>query len=138
MRISPFAKSYLRLRAAKLMVSQCTIWHPQDNTYDPAQLASIVPPLGAPIYVGQCRFWRAATGVQTLMGEEIVTVTETFLSIPYNSVVPVERDIARIDNHDDPTMIGRTMQLIGIARGGSLRGSRVFSVRMFESAKGSW
>lgn len=137
MRISPTAQAYVRKRATELMADQCRIFKPQKPVLD-RNTGKTVTPDPVIKYEGPCRFWEVQSGGQVLIGDEQVTMSQTYLSLPFNSVVPESDDVVEITASADDSLVGTTVQVISIVRGGGLRGSRKLSVRVVESQKASW
>lgn len=124
-----FSLSYLRTRTTEKMDHTCRINRP--GSYTDNDLTGIASyQAGAVVYEGPCRFWEAQGGSGGFLGEEQVKVTQTFLSIPWSSPVPEEDDVITILTHVDPDMVGRTVQVEAMTRGGDLRASRVFRVKI--------
>lgn len=136
MRISPFARSYVRRRTADHMVDACKIWTPGDPVIDANGVATRAE--GTLKYEGQCRFWEVNAGQQIVVAGEQITMTQAYLTLPYNSVVPESDDIIQITASDDADLVGRTVNVISVVRGGGLRASRKFLVQVVDSKKATW
>lgn len=137
MRISPFAAKYVRSRTAERMTDQCRIWKPgppvlDRNTGKTKRAADIVR------YEGKCRFWEVSSGQQVLIGDQQLVMSQSYLSLPYNSVVPESDDIIKITKSVDDDLTGRTVRVVSVVRGGGLRASRRFMVQVVESEKANW
>lgn len=89
-------------------------------------------------YEGVCRFWEVQAGSPVVIGDQQVTVTQSYLSLPFDSYVPEQDDIVLITKSADHDLEGRTVQVVSTVRGGGLRASRKFQVRLVESQKASW
>lgn len=137
LRISSFAGSYIRRRAAHLMVDECRIWTPGAPVVAPGTKIATrgVKELK---YEGPCRLWEAQSGSQVIIGEEQVSMTQTFLSLPYTAPIPEPDDICQITKSVDIDLVGRTVSIVAITRGGGLRASRRFLVRVVDSKRGEW
>lgn len=135
MRISPFARSYLRKRSTQLMVDTCTVFSPQVvPTLDPAsQQAS--RPTNHVIYSGACRVWQEPAGGQVLMGDQLITQTNTSVSVPWDAPTARMNDLVLITMSDDTTILNKTLKIIAITRSGGLRGSRVYLCQALESSQ---
>jgi len=137
MRISPMASGYIRKRATDLMHDACKIYTPGKPVLDRTTGKTHTP---APTmkYQGPCRYWEVQAGQQILVGEEELVMTQSYLSLPYDAAVPESDDTVQITASSDPTLVGTTVSVISVVRGGGLRASRKLLVRVVESQKGSW
>jgi hypothetical protein len=137
MPLSKFAANYVRNRTTQRMGDKCVIFKPGGMQIDPvtrkAQRAEREVK-----YEGICRFWEIQAGAQSVIGDQQVVVTQSFLSLPYDAPVPESDDIVQIVESADPDLVGRTVQVVSIVRGGGLRASRKFIVRLVDSQKASW
>lgn len=137
MRISPFAASYVRRRTTDHMVDACKIWTPAAPVVNPTTgVAS--RPAGTIKYEGPCRFWEVNAGQQIVVAGEQITMSQAYLTLPYNSVVPESDDVVQITASDDVDLIGRVVNIISVTRGGGLRASRKFLVQVVDSQKSTW
>lgn len=137
MPLSKFAASYVRSRTADRMDDECRIFKPGGMVIDPVthkakRVDAVVK------YEGKCRFWEVQAGSQVVIGDQQVVVTQSYLSLPYDAPVPESDDIVEITKSVDPDLEGRTVQVVSIVRGGGLRASRKFLVRLVDSQKASW
>lgn len=137
MRVSQFASSYVRRRTTDRMVDACKIWKPGAPVVDPVTKKASRS-AGELKYEGPCRFWEVSAGSQVIIGDEQVTMTNAYLSVPYNTPVPESDDIVQITASDDPDLVGRTVHIISMVRGGGLRASRVFQVSVTDSKRSTW
>lgn len=137
MRISPFAASYVRKRTAERMDDVCKVWKPGppvlDRTTGKTRRGDSVVK-----YEGPCRFWEVTSGQQALLGDTQVVFSQSYLSLPYNSVVPESDDVVKIIRSVDADLTGRTVRVVSVVRGGGLRASRRFMVQVIDSSKDSW
>lgn len=137
MRISPTTQAYIRKRATDLMHDTCIIYKPGKPVLDRnTGKTHTGPPLVK--YTGPCRFWEVQAGQQMLMGDEQITITQTYLSLPFDAPVPEEDDTVEILACADASLVGMTVSVISVVRGGGLRASRKMLVRVVESEKDSW
>ena len=136
MRISPFAASYVRKRTTERLSDTCKIWKPGDPVTNPDGTA--YRPEAQVRYEGPCRFWEVNAGQQIVVAGEQITMTQAYLSLPYNSVVPESDDIVQILSSADDDLVGRTVNVISVVRGGGLRASRKFMVQVVDSKKDTW
>jgi hypothetical protein len=137
MRVSPTAQAYIRRRASELMADECRIFKPQKPVLD-RNTGKTVTPSPVTKYEGPCRYWEVQSGQQISVGDEQLTLTQSYLSLPYDAPVPESDDIVEITKSVDSTLQGTTVAVISITRGGGLRGSRKLLVRVVESKKDSW
>lgn len=137
MPLSKFAASYVRSRTADKMEDECRIFKPGEMVVDPvthkARRGEAVVK-----YEGPCRFWEVQAGAQVVVGDNQVVVTQSYLSLPYNAPVPESDDIVQITKSVDEDLEGRTVQVVSVVRGGGLRASRKFLVRLVDSRKDTW
>ena len=137
MRISPFAADYVRKRTAERMDDVCRVWKPgppvlDRNTGKTRRDDSQVK------YEGPCRLWEVTSGSQALLGDQQLVFSQSYLSLPYNSVVPESDDVVKIVKSVDNDLQGRTVRVVSVVRGGGLRASRRFMVQVIDSEKASW
>jgi hypothetical protein len=137
MKISQFARDYVRKRTEDRMEDACKIWKPGEPTFDPVtKRASRAEAVVR--YEGMCRIWEAQAGAQVLVGDEQVTMTSTYLTLPREAPVPESDDVIEITDALDPDMIGRTVTITGVSRGGDMAPSRRFMVEVMDSQKDTW
>lgn len=136
MRISPFAASYVRKRTTEHMVDRCKIWQPGDVVVDEDGFAHRDEALVK--YEGPCRFWEVNAGQQIIVGDQQISMTQSYLSLPFDSVIPEQDDIVQITASVDSDLVGRVVNITGVVRGGGLRASRKFTVQVVESKKPTW
>lgn len=134
--VSRFAASYVRKRTTERMEDRCRIWKPGPPVTGPDGKAT--RSVATVKYEGKCRIWEVSSGTQVLIGDEKLTMTQTYLSLPYNSVVPESDDVIKILACDDNDLVGRTVTVLSVVRGGGLRASRKFLVQVVESRKATW
>lgn len=138
--VSPFSQTFLQDHATDLMTSSCRVYTPNlgVGTYD--RVTGRVT-AGDPVikYEGPCRIWEVPGGQQIIVGDEEITVTQTYLSLPYwITPLPENDDIIQVIESDDPDLVGRTLSVVSTVRGGGLRASRRFQVKISESKKATW
>lgn len=138
-RVSPFARNYIRSRSSDLMTDVCQIYRPGSGqvTYDPVTHRATNADR-TPLYEGPCRLWQVPTSnSQTFEGQDIL-VSQMYLSLPWNAMVPEPEDQAKILVSDDPTVVGRYYQIEAIERAGGLRASRRLLVQAIDSPSTLW
>ena len=136
--VSRFAASYVRKRTAERMTDTCEIWKPGPPVTDRANGGKATRAKALVKYFGPCRIWEVNAGTQVLIGDEKLVMTQTYLSLPFNSVVPESEDVIKIVSCDDNDLVGRTVTVISVVRGGGLRASRKFLVQVVDSRKDTW
>lgn len=135
--ISSYARKYVRERTADRMVDACKIWKPGPPVLDPATGKTKRGP-GTTKYEGPCRVWEAPVGSPTFDTQQKLVVTATYLSIPFDAPVPDQDDVVLITKSDDSDLQGRTVSIVSMVRGGGLRASRRFQVRIVTSNRDNW
>jgi hypothetical protein len=135
--ISKFGRSYVRKRATQRQDDACKIWKPGPVVVDKSTGKSSRSVLQVK-YEGPCRFWEVTAGQQIVVGDEQITMTQAYLSLPYNAPIPEADDVVEITHSDDTDLIGRTVEVISAVRGGGLRASRRLMVKVRESKKANW
>lgn len=136
MRISPFAASYVRKRTTEHMVDRCRIWKPGDVVVDDD--GSAHRDESQLKYEGPCRFWEVNAGQQIVVGDQQISMTQSYLSLPFDSIIPEQDDVVQITESVDSDLVGRVVNITGVVRGGGLRASRKFTVQVVESKKPTW
>ena len=128
---SPFALNYLRVRSDEMMVSECVIVRPSPTqspvVLDPVSRKAVVSD-GAPVYTGVCRMWQVSSGNNTWEQDREVAIATTYLSLPHGAVAE-PNDLVLITADNDPALVGRSLTVEAVTRGGGLRGSRVMRVQ---------
>lgn len=133
MKVSDYARNYLRSRSTELMEDTCRIYRPSSNrvSYNPVTRQAINT-TGTDIYRGVCRVWEVPAGGKFVLGEVEYTTTQLWLSLPYDSPVPEPDDQVEILASDDVSLIGRHLKVLSVVRGGGLRGSRKMQVEFVD------
>lgn len=138
--VSPYAQRFIQNRALHLMTSTCVIYTPNvsDATYDPVTgTAGAAAP--AYRYEGPCRLWEVPGGQSVVVGDQEVTITQTYFALPFwVTPLPERGDTIEILTSDDADLVGRTVSIKSTIRGGGLRASRRFLVEVADSPKSSW
>lgn len=129
-----FARSYLQTRSGVLLTHSCAINRPTvgtEVTYDSnTKLASQVPP--TEVYVGSCRLWAINAPNDFFYQERETHRGTTNLSLPAIASGVRPNDVVTILTHSDPEMVGRSLTVIQVNRGGELRKSRIMSVEFVD------
>lgn len=134
--LSAFAASYVRERTTARMTDACQIWTPGPVTTNHST-GKASRSQSALKYDGPCRFWEVAAGQQALLGDQQVVFSQSFLSVPFDAPVPEADDVVKITSSADADLVGRTVKVISIVRGGGLRASRRFLVQVIDSPEAS-
>ena len=140
--VSPYAQGYIQDRAMDLMTSTCRVYTPSTGintgTYDPVTGKVTATP-GTIKYEGPCRLWEVPGGQTIVVGDQELSVTQTYLSMPYwVTPLPERDDVIQILTSDDPDLVGRSVSIVSTIRGGGLRASRRFQVQVADSKKATW
>lgn len=135
--ISVFARQYVRTRTAERMVDACKIWKPGPPVLDPVT-GKTKRSAGVTVYEGPCRVWEAPVGSPTFDTAQKLVTSVTYMAIPFDAPVPDQDDVVTITMSDDPDLQGRTVDIVSMVRGGGLRASRIFQIRIVTSNKASW
>lgn len=139
-RISPFARAYLRRRTTEKMEDACQIWHPRENVSFDRTTGVATAFKGDLLYEGPCRIWQVTPGSPTLLGDEVITQAQTMLSLPFDAPVQPRRDdVVYVTKATDPALQGFYFQAIASSFSGGLRASRRFQVSVMKNArKDTW
>ena len=137
MRISPVLARYIRKRATELMVDECMIYTAGKPVLDNTT-GSVTRDQGEIKYEGPCRVWEVRGSGQTLIGDVQMNTDSTYLSIPWDAPLPESDDIITITKSVDTDLVGRSVSITAITRGGGLRASRVFTVQLQDSEMAAW
>lgn len=133
MRISPTARRYLTRRSEHLMEDECRIFTPGLTRveYDPeTRVATTVQ--GTDYYLGKCRLWEVPAGGKFDLGELTYTMSQTWLSIPYDAPVPETDQLVEMLKSVDPGLTGKILRITSVVHGGGLRGSRRMQVEFVD------
>lgn len=132
------SRQYLRSRSKRLMRHQGRLYTPGRSkvSYDPFdRSASVIEGQGEK-YIGPIRYWEVSAGSKALIGEREYTVSQSWVSIPYDALTPEGGPVLpESDDHiqilsgdypdiDDPALVGRYLRVLSVVRGGELRASR--------------
>lgn len=134
MRITPFARSFIRKRATLLLDQTCRITRPVRDarvTYDPVTRKAVTAS-GAEVYEGPCRLYEMPVPTTIFIGAEEVETVQLMLAIPWDAAVPKQYDLVEMVKYIDSSMDGRWLQVQGVVKGGGLRGSRQMRVAFAE------
>lgn len=134
--MSDYATRYLRDRTAARMEDTCRIFTPGKMVVG-SDFKSRREPQTVK-YEGPCRIWEVISGNQVVISDKQVVVSQTYLSLPYDAPVPESDDIVLITKSADPDLVGRTVSIVSVTRGGGLRASRKMLVRVVDSKKATW
>lgn len=133
MRISQFARDYGRAHATEMMEDEVRITHPgpTETSYNPAT-REVTTTNGVLVYQGVARVWEVRAGSKQTIGDRVLRVTQTYVSIPWDSAIPEPLDRIKITASVDPRLVGRTQRVQSVTRGGGLRVSRVMLVEFYD------
>ena len=136
MGLGSYGRGVIQGQAESLMDSQIKISRP-GRAYDPVTRRDSNT-AGDLIYEGKARIWEVPGGSTAIIGDDEIVMTSTYMSVPYSAPMPEADDLIVIVDSVDPDLIGRTVNIDSIVRGGSLAASRQFSVTLSSSKKGTW
>lgn len=133
MKISQFARDYGRAHATEMMEDEVRITRPgpAETVYDPIT-REVTTINGVLIYEGIARVWEVRAGSKQTIGDRVLRVTQTYVSIPWNAAIPEPLDRIKITASVDPRLVGRTQRVQSVTRGGGLRVSRVMLVEFYD------
>jgi hypothetical protein len=136
LRISSYAKTYIRERATELM--NCTVLAYRPGTeYDPVTRRN-TSTLGVLVYDGPARVWEVPGAAQVVIGDEQLTISQSFLSVPWATPSFTLDTMILVTAADDDDLVGRSLNIESSVRGGGLRASRMFQVSISTSKRDSW
>lgn len=116
--IPPVGISYLRAQASALMSSQVRVRRPAVPVYS-ATTGYAVGTTSETGYVGLAHIHPAAGGAATYVGDQLVGMMQVTVSLPWDaSPVPAEEDQVYIEATDDPALVGRTLRVVDVSKGG--------------------
>lgn len=133
MRISPTARRYLTKRSSELMEDACRIYTPGLTRveYDPeTRVATTIT--GETYYEGKCRLWEVPAGGRFDLGDIQYTMSQTWLSIPFDAPVPNTDQLVQMTMSVDPGLVGKILRITSVVHGGGLRGSRRMQVEFID------
>ena len=134
--VSDFARDYITGQADSLMDSTIRISTP-GTVYDIATRRNTTTS-GAVKYEGPARIWEQAAGSVTMVGDDEIVMSQAYMSIPWDAPVPHNDDLTLIVDSSDPDLVGRTVNIDSVSRGGSLTASRQFRVTLSVSKRETW
>lgn len=132
--VSPYARNYARLHASAHMYYTVSIVRMLDPLFDDVTgLLEATQKLS--VYQGPARIWTVA-GPQVLgVGEDQLTLRQTYVSIPWDAFpVPNRDDIVTVLTYDvhpfygDDELIGRTFRVTDVELGGQMYATRRLQV----------
>lgn len=107
---------------------------PTKVVYDPITRKSTTV-TGTQVYQGKARLWEVSAGGHQIIGDQEFRVSQTYLSIPWDAPIPEPEDRVQILLSVDPQLVGRSLLILSVTRGGGLRVSRKMSVRFTDFEK---
>lgn len=135
-RISEFAKAYHRKRSTELMTHTCQIIRPGPSKVTYNNVTRVATSVnGTVIYSGACTAWEAPGGSPTIVSDDELIITQSWVSIPYNAASIEPGDVCMVTRPGEPNMTGK---VISVPHGGRLRGSTRFSVQYVDEEGKSW
>lgn len=133
MRISPTARRYLKKRSTHLMEDECRIYTPGLTrvVYDPVTREATTVS-GKEFYQGKCRLWEVPAGGKFDLGDLQYTMSQTWLSIPFDAPVPDTDQLVQMTKSVDEDLVGKILRITSVVHGGGLRGSRRMQVEFMD------
>lgn len=116
--LTPSARSlgYVRKQSLLLMTSTVDIYRPGKPTFDPVTgLMTAVD--SQTIYTGQAHVYTAKGNMQDVAGE-LLTVNQTFVSIPWTAPVPRSDDVIHVTVSNDAALTNRYFRIVDVPEGG--------------------
>lgn len=132
--ISPFAREYVRSRAAAVMSYECRAERIMPGSHDDTTLLYTTGAAEV-LYEGICRIWEVNGANAVAMGEGVeIDMQTTQLSMPYDAPLLKKNDEVLILNGpvQDTTMVGKRFQIQSSARAGELRATRRYDVTVVQ------
>lgn len=109
---------YLRNQSAALMTSTVTIKRPAVPVYS-ASTGYAVGTTSQTGYSGPAHIHPATGGAVTYQADQLVGVMQVPVSIPWDaSPVPIEDDQVLVVATEDPALLGRTLRIVDVSKGG--------------------
>lgn len=133
-----FAGPYVRRRTTERMEDACIVFRPSTAIEVDPVTRKAKRARGQVKYEGRCRIWEVQAGAQSDLAGHQVVIVNTFMSLPYDSPVAESDDIVEVTQSVDDSLVGRTLQIVSLMRGGGLRPSRRYLVRFVDSQKEAW
>lgn len=115
------------------MEDECRIYIPglRRVHYDPdTRVATTLS--GTDFYRGKCRLWEVPAGGKFDLGDLTYTMSQTWLSIPYDAPVPDTDHLVEMLKSVDPDLVGRILRITSVVHGGGLRASRRMQVEFVD------
>lgn len=127
--ISNRARAYVRRKATAEMLSTCRIERVAKPVWDPTTNL-VTSGSRVIIYSGICRVWEASGARPFQVGDDVILLQPTNLSIPWDvDPIPDENDEALIlGSRVDDALVGKRYRIISSAKAGDLRATRRFAV----------
>lgn len=125
------ARAYVTKMTLAQMTSQVAVTRPGPPTFDPATGLTEAH-AGATVWSGPARIY-STSGSLTVMGEGVVSLGQTNISIPQDAPLPKVDDIVDVTSSlDDPAMVNRRYRVIDVSEGGILSPTRTLACTTVE------
>lgn len=110
--------NYLRAQATALMPSQVTIKRPAVTGYNPATGLAIGV-TGTTGYSGAAHIHPTKPGGASYAADSLQEISQVQVSIPWNATpVPHEEDQVLVVADTDPALVGKTLRIVEVVKGG--------------------
>jgi len=87
------------------------------------------------VYEGKARVYGVSGPMTMNLGEEPQYFSSTYVSIPYDSVMPRVDDVIKVTAHHDWTLVGRTFRVMDVEGGGQYPAVRRMQVTGVQNSK---
>lgn len=125
------AREYVKKMTVAQMTSQVVVTRPGAPTFDSATGLTEAH-TGSTVWSGPARIY-STTGSLTVLGEGLVSMGQTTISIPQDAPLPRVDDIVEVTaSPDDPAMVERRYRVIDVSEGGLLSPSRQLTCTTIE------
>lgn len=127
------ARSYLTKMVVGQMTSTVSIERPGAPTFN-ATTGAITGVKASDLWSGPARIY-GTRGSLTSLGDGVVSLGQTNISIPQTAPLPHVDDIVTVTfSPDDPALTGRRYRIVDVTEGGILSPMRVLTVTTVEGS----
>ena len=130
--VSERTRSYLRKRVQDHMLASITLYRPAAGTFDSLTGMFEIPSRSA-YYTGKAAIKMLSAGNQISIGESEIAMSDTVISIPFDSPKPKVDDVAVVANNSpNPLLDGMAFVVINFTVGGLLGDTVKINCRSFD------
>lgn len=117
-KLTPSTRSlnYVRKQSQLLMTSTVLIYRPGTPTFN-STTGVMTASNSQTIYTGPAHVYTAKGNMQDVAGE-LLTVNQTFVSIPWTAPVPKSDDVIQVTVSNDPALTNRYFRIVDVPEGG--------------------